>query len=115
MKSNVQAEVEEFLKSHMRTWSPEQFDAAEKVEDEIITMFGDGVCVGHLTVLVIEERKRDPETTLQSCADLAALLGAEALLSLRRKAEKRNGYSVSPDVAELAKRRKPQKLRVRGV
>ena len=101
------------LEEYVRRWTAEQWDDAERVALEAAAMLGEDGNVGDLTVLVIEERKIDPTTTVKEVASLAILLGVETLLSIRLAAQNRTGCVVSPDVK--ARRKKSEKRRVRGV
>jgi hypothetical protein len=101
------------LADYTRTWTDEQFEDAERVDEELEAIFGVGEddVPEALVVLIIEERKRDPATTVNSVLFLTTLLGAESMLTMRHAAQ--SGCRVSPDVAAGAKRRK--KKGVRGV
>lgn len=103
------------LEEYMRNWTDEQWANAEQVEAEAVSMLGEDGDVGALTVLVIEERKIDPNTTVKDAASLAITLGVETMLSLRHAQKRQKGCVVSPDVAALANQRRGKKRGVRGV
>ena len=100
---------------YTRSWTDEQWADAEQVESEAVAMLGEDGDVGSLIVLVIEERKIHPATTVKDVASLAITLGVETMLSLRH-AQSRNGCNVLPDVAKArAQKRAGRVRRVRGV
>jgi len=110
-----------YLDKIMRNWTKEQWDAAERVENEANALLGEvyaNVSGSGLVTLVIEERKRDPATTLENVLELSIILGVETFFRLRHGVhQKKEGTAciVSPDVAALAKLRHGKKRGVRVV
>lgn len=84
------------LEQYERSWTAEQWADAERTNQEITALLGENVDNEALTCLVIEERKRDPATTVGAVLFVVTVLGVETLFELRheskgRKVKPRNG------------------------
>jgi hypothetical protein len=98
----------------MRNWTNEQWDAAERIEKAATAMLGEDlygdVAATGLVTLVIEEQKRDPDTTLENVLYLAIVLGVESLFQLRHESQ-----SPKKTAREATPRMTAKTPRVRGV
>jgi hypothetical protein len=74
------------LEQYERTWTKEQWADAERTANEIAALSEDVDNEG-LTCLVIEERKRDPKTTIGAALFVVTALGVESMFEIRREAE----------------------------
>jgi len=92
------------LEQYERSWTDTQWDDAERTAKEITALLGENVDNESLTCLVIEERKRDPATTIQAVLFVVTVLGVETMFELRHTAKN-----------PKAKKPKGTKAAVRGV
>ena len=85
--SEERVKFRKLLEPYERSWTNEQWDDAERTAKEIMAQFGENVDNEGLTCLVIEERKRDPNTTIGAVVFLVTVVGVETMFELRRTAE----------------------------
>lgn len=95
---------QQLLEQYERSWTDEQWADAERTAKKITALLGENVDNEGLTCLIIEERKRDPNTTIEAVLFVVTVLGVETLFELRHTAKN-----------PKAKKPKGTKAVVRGV